>query len=307
MFFRIALLLLGVYACSTAVIFIKATPIDAALLAGYRQLVAAAALTPLFLRDLRRCPGRFGGRELRSAVLPGLLLGAHFITWIIGVHKTPAANASLIVNMVPVAMPFLMFALVGERLSRGEAAGTLVALAGVAVMSAWDLKLSSAYFAGDAMCFASMLLFALYLALGRRNQTVPTVWLYVVPVYWIGGAACLLAAVTHVNPLQPYSGLDVAMILALGIVPTVVGHSILNYSIKHLRGQVVSVLNLLQFVFAAVMALFIYNEVPDWATYVAGAALVAGSVIVLRARQGHEAAAAPAGRTAPSPGQPEPQ
>ena len=41
---RFALLFFGVFACSTAVIFIRLSAVDAVLLASYRCLVAAAFL-----------------------------------------------------------------------------------------------------------------------------------------------------------------------------------------------------------------------------------------------------------------------
>ena len=42
----------------------------------------------------------------------------------------PAANATLIVNFVPVAMPFLLYFQLRERISRAEAGGTAIAFAG---------------------------------------------------------------------------------------------------------------------------------------------------------------------------------
>ena len=63
----------------------------------------------------------------------------------------------------------------------------------------------------------------------------------------------------------------VGTIIAIGgvfmLVPTIIGHSILNYSMKHLRGQVVSILNVLQFVSAGIMAYFIRDEVPAATLY----------------------------------------
>jgi len=105
---NVLILLLGVFACSTAVIMIKASGEHAVLLSSYRLFIGAVALTPLFLRDLRRHRDSFRLRDLRRSVIPGLLLGAHFISWIIAARMTTATNASLIVNLVPVAMPFFL-------------------------------------------------------------------------------------------------------------------------------------------------------------------------------------------------------
>jgi drug/metabolite transporter (DMT)-like permease len=252
-------------------------------LAAFRLLIAAVALTPVMLRDLRRYREHFGLAELRTTLLPGLLLGGHLVSWIIGANMTRAVNASLIVNMVPVVMPLFLFFLIRERLTRGEMLATGVALAGVSLLGWTDFDARPEFFAGDALCFGSMLLFAFYLALGRRNRRIASIWLYVVPLYYTAGLLCLAVGVCLASPFRCYTLREGLVIFGLALVPTVMGHSILNASMKHLRGQVVSILNLAQFVFAGTMAYLIYGEVPTWALYVAAAALLGGAVVVLRA------------------------
>jgi drug/metabolite transporter (DMT)-like permease len=273
------LLLLSVLATSTAVIMIKASTVHPVLLASLRLVVASLVLTPVFLRDLRRHrrgDGAAAGRSrpytrqhLRASILPGVVLAVHLISWIVGARMTPAANASLIVNLVPLVMPFFLLWLVNEPLTTREIAATAVALGGVVVLTAGDLNLSPTYFAGDLICFGSMLFYALYMALGRRNRSVPTVWLYLVPLYTVAAVVSMGVALFFVNPIQPYSARDAALILGLGIVPTVVGHSLLNYAMQHFRGQLVSIVNMTQFVFAGVLAYLILGETPTWSFYVA--------------------------------------
>jgi drug/metabolite transporter (DMT)-like permease len=299
---RILLLIFGVWACSTAVIMIKAGTMHPVLLSASRLLVATAALSPVFLRDLRRNRSRYSRRHLRRTILPGIVLGAHFVSWILGARLTLAANSSLIVNMVPVVMPFLLHFMMREQLNRGEWLGTAVALMGVLVLAGLDYHISAEYFLGDVLCFGSMLLFALYLALGRRNRDFPTLWLYLVPLYFVGGLVCLLTAaglgalweipagrdflqavrLGEVHPLAIHGAWDVLLAVGLGIIPTIIGHSTLNWAMKHIRGQAVSIANLGQFIFAGVMAYFLLGEAPAWNFYVACALVVAGAGIALR-------------------------
>ena len=282
MFWRYVLLIFGVFACSTAVIMIKVCTVQPVLLSAYRLGLAAAMLSPLLMRDLRRYRGQFNLSHLRRTLLPGLVLGAHILSWIIGARKTPAANSSLIVNMVPIIMPFLLYALIRERVTRAEWIATGLSLAGVAVLVGADLNLSAKYVTGDVICFGSMILFASYLALGRRNRDFPSIWLYVVPVYFVGGLLCFAASLFFVSPLAIYTWQDLLLTLSLVIVPTVIGHSILNYSMKHIRGQAVSIANLAQFIFAGVMGFFLLNEVPQWTFYIACVLVVVGAVLALR-------------------------
>jgi len=282
MVLRITLLVLGVFACSTAVIFIKESREHAILLSSYRLLVAALALTPLFIRDYRKHRDSYTRAHLYACLLPGVALGLHFITWIIGARMTDAVNASLIVNLVPIVMPFLMLIMVQERLTRRELVGTVLALVGLLVLSGADYKLNLEHFWGDVLCFVSMLLFSYYLALARKNRHFQSTWLYVVPLYYVAGVFCFVTALFFVNPVKAYPAREIALVLALGIIPTVVGHSILNHSLKNLRGQIVSIVNMGQFIFAGIMAYIFLAEVPAATFYVACLLVVAGAYIAIR-------------------------
>ena len=284
MVFNLLLLLIGVIAASSAVIFIKICTVNPILLASFRQLLAALLLTPLFFRELRRHKVTLGSKLFLPSILPGVILAVHFVSWITGARMTPAANSSLIVNLVPIAMPFLVFVLLRERINGIELVGTAVSLAGVFFLASFDFRFDHAYFAGDAIAFGSMLFYALYLALGRRNNSLPSIWLYVVPLYYVGGLVCLAAAFPFVNPFTVgYTGVDLIAIVGLAVGPTIVGHSIINYAMKVLRPQVTSLLNLGQFLFAGIGGYFFLGELPSRAFYLASLFIVAGAVLVILA------------------------
>lgn len=279
---KIVLLLVGVFFCATAIIFIKASEIHPVLLASLRLFVATALLLPLFIRDLKKEPIPLM-QCLRISVIPGLLLGAHFMSWLTAARMTNAANASLIVNLVPVVMPFILIMLVKERVNPFEIWGTLLALAGTLVLFGADYKISHEYFMGDLICFVSMIFLAVYLALGRRPRTYKSIWLYVVPIYAVAGVACFIISLFFVNPLaEPWSAREAWLLLGLAALPTVFGHSILNWAMTHLRGQLVSIINMGQFVFAGIMAFLIFSEIPSVEFYPACALVLGGAVLAMR-------------------------
>jgi drug/metabolite transporter (DMT)-like permease len=277
----------GIWACSTSVIFVKASSIHPVLLGAYRLLVGGVILSPLFLRDLRRYRSTYGLRHIRRTILPGIFLAAHFALWILGARLTAAAHATLIVNTVPIVMPFLLYFVVREKVTRGEVIGTILALMGVGLLSGTDLHTAREFLAGDVICFASMLMLASYMVLGRRNRDFPTIWLYVTPVYLVAGvlslAAGLGASLIVDVPIALESPRQIWFILGLGIIPTVIGQSIINYSLKHLRGQLVSVATLGEFLFAGIMAYFLLREVPSWCFYPAAVLVAAGVLVAVRA------------------------
>jgi drug/metabolite transporter (DMT)-like permease len=280
---RAALLVFGVLCGSSAVIMIKASSEHPFLVAAYRLLIASVVLFPFFLRELRGWPGEYGWREIGWSAIPAVVLAVHFVTWVIGARMTPAANASLIVNLTPVAMPFFLWMFYRERVSKTELLGTGCTLAGLVVLTVSNLRIDPAQVTGNLICLGSMLAFAAYLSLGRKNGPRLSLWLYMVPLYFISGLICLGSALFVVNPIKPYTLNNLLLIVGLGIIPTIFGHTILNYSMKYFRGQVVSVTNLSQPVFAGVMGFFLFGEMPRPIFLIAAAVIFAGVLIVLNA------------------------
>lgn len=89
---RIAWVLLGVFACSTAVVFIKLSTVHPLLLSCYRQVLASLILLPLFLRDVRRHRDSYGLTHIWRTALPAFMLATHFASWTVGARLTSAAT-----------------------------------------------------------------------------------------------------------------------------------------------------------------------------------------------------------------------
>jgi drug/metabolite transporter (DMT)-like permease len=276
-------LFLGVLACSTSAILIRLSATDPLVLAALRLILAFVFLTPVLILQLRKHGAAFTRDHLRRTRLPALVVALHLISWTLGARMTAVAQSTLIVNLVPIALPFFLYVLAGERLNMAEIIGTLLAIAGLVGLSVRDALSGGGSLSGNAVCFVSMLLFALYLALGRRNRDFPSVWLYVIPVYGQGAVICLIAALPRLGTFSIGSAREWALMAGLAAIPTVCGHSLLNYAIRKVRGQIVSLFNLSQFIFAGAMGFLFFREVPRAAFYVTSAVIVAGVAVVVLA------------------------
>jgi len=278
---HITLLAIGVLCGSTAVIMIKASDENPYLLAAFRLLIATIFMLPLFLREKRYYLQPYGFKQVKLSLFPGLLLGLHFITWNMGVALTPVANASLIVNTTPAVMPFFLWIFFQEKVNRVEILGTFLALAGLVILGIDRLQLNSLDLRGHILCFISMLLLAAYMALGRKNNGKLPIWLYMWPLYLTAGIFCLLCALPFVNPIKTYTLQNTLLFLGLAIIPTFGGHTLLNYSMKNFRGQVVSVANLGQIIFSAFFGFLIFDEMPTKIFYLIAMLILTGVIIIL--------------------------
>ena len=81
---------------------------------------------------------------------------------------------------------------------------------------------------------------------------------------------------------------EILIIVALGVIPTVIGHTLLNLTMKMFRGQVVALANMGQFLFAGIMAFVIpaIGETPGMAFYPASLLVIIGVTVALRPHKG---------------------
>lgn len=261
--------------------------VDPLMLTGLRLAIAAIALGPLAIRDWRRHRAELNWSHLRDCVFPALAMSAHFVSWIFAARLTLASNGSLIVNLTPIVTPFLLALISSERVTNREILATLTAAVGLAMLFVADYRHSSDTFLGDVLCFVSMLLFAVYLVLGRKFRHHPTTLLYVTPLYAI--ASIVTFALSPVlgslfGPSQMKGFWQEApWVLLLALLPTIIGHSLLNQAMRCLRGQVVAVVNMSQFVFAGLLGWLVLGEQPGVTFYPAAFLVVLAGLIAAEA------------------------
>ena len=139
---RLLLVVFGVLTAASSVLLIKASTLEPAVLASGRLLLATLVLLPFWWKEVRPLKRRDFWASVSPSVVPGIFLGLHFIGWNAGARATLAGNGSLIVNMVPLVMPFLAWGFLKETLTVRERTGTVIALLGLVVLGWGDYHFS---------------------------------------------------------------------------------------------------------------------------------------------------------------------
>jgi|SaaInlStandDraft_1057018.scaffolds.fasta_scaffold05434_7 drug/metabolite transporter (DMT)-like permease len=275
------ILLLGVATAATAIIMIKKSSLSPVYLAGLRLILAAFITLPFFIKEKRKEATPIA-TVIKSTWQPGLALGTHFILWTQGARMIPAANASLVVNMMPIFMPFTVYLIFREKINTVEIFATFLAMIGLGFIVIDDISLSSDYFLGNLVCMAGMILLTIYLALGKRRITFKGLWIYLTPLYFFGGVFCLATEVAIHGWELTIPPRDFLAAILLAIFPTVIGHGIFNRSMRIMRPQIVSLINLFQVAFAGLYGYFLFHEIPEILFIPALIFILGGSVIAIK-------------------------
>lgn len=214
--------------------------------------VIGGALAFHALRAALRVPPLPRALQTRAMLLSVLGISANQGLYMAGLARTSATHAALITTTIPLLTPLAAVALGRERLGRRQAAGTLLAGAGVAILVLSRDPSGVATLGGDLLVLANASVYALYLVLSRDTmaQAHPLSmlpWLFTwgaVPVVLLGGLPALAD--------QPAATLGAAAWLVLG--PTVGTYWLNLYALRTLPASTVAVFIYLQPVAASALA-----------------------------------------------------
>lgn len=220
-------------------------------------------------------------RELRVALLGGVMLALHFWSWITSLEFTTVAASVVLVNLHPVVIVAGSALLLHERPSRGQLVGLGAAMLGGAVVAFGDRGAGdgvSRALRGDLLALLGALTVGVYYLIGRRLRAALGLWSYVGLVYAACWAIVALLAVATGTSLRPTSQADWGLFAAIALGPMLVGHTGFNWALRYVPAYVVSLVILAEPVGATLLAVLLPGiaEHPSAWTLVGGVLVLFG-------------------------------
>ena len=273
-------LVAAVVAVSFSSIFIREADDGYATIVWARLGITTVLLAPLFLRDLRagRAPRTPG--ELGIVLLSGACLAVHFLTWTASLALTSVASSVLLVCTSTVWVALLGRRLLGEAVSLRLWAGIALAFAGTAITAGGDLNLSGRALGGDLLALAGAVSITGYLLIGRGVRSRYGAAGYSLPCYAVTALAGLVAVPitgAHVIP----SGRTFLACVGLAVVCTIGGHTVVNWTLAHVRAVTVSLALLGEPPVTSLLAIPILGELPPRAAIAGGVLIILGLAIAV--------------------------
>ena len=271
----LVVLILAVLATTYAGPIVRLAAAPALAIAFWRLTLVLPVTGGLSVRE-RRGTWDVGRVELGLMAVSGLLLAAHFWTWIASLRFTTVASSVVLVSLKPIFVWALAAAWLHEHPSRREAWGIGIAVLGATLIGIGDARLSLGALGGDLLALAGALTAAGYYVIGRRVRATVGVWTYASVVYAVAALALFSIALARDVPLTGFAGRDWAVFGALAAGPMLVGHTGMNYALKHYRATTVNVAALGEPVGATLIAWLWLHESPPLLGLIGGAVVLGG-------------------------------
>ena len=284
----VPVLVVAVLAMSWAGPLVRFTAAPAEAVAAWRLALSVGLIAILVAA---RPTARRALRELRGqavlAVVAGVLLAAHFWSWIASLRLTTVSSSVVLVSTQPLFVAGLAAVFLGERPGRRGWTGIVVAIGGAALIGWGDFRVGGRALAGDALAVAGAMFAAGYYVIGRRLRVGVDLWAYTLVVYGVAAVVLMGVVVIGPAPATGYAGGDWLVFAALAAGPMMLGHTGVNYALRYLPAYLANLVLVGEPVGATAIAWLLpaIGEAPGGRT-LAGAALILTGIAVGASRHG---------------------
>jgi drug/metabolite transporter (DMT)-like permease len=251
-------------------------------IAFWRNAAGAAALLPVLLVRERATLDGLRLRDLRSSVVAGLFLAAHFAAWLPSLKMTSVAASIALVTTTPI-WTALAARISGVRLPAAVWWGLSLAVIGAALIAGVDFTVSREAVQGDGLALLGAMAAGGYVLAGARARQRLATSAYTVICYSICALVLALAALIADVPLVGFSARDWWLIAAITFVAQLLGHTLFNLVVPTVGPTIVSLAILLEVPGSLIVALVLLDEAPPLLALPGMAAVVVGVGLVIRA------------------------
>jgi drug/metabolite transporter (DMT)-like permease len=287
----------GIIAISSASILIRmaqAEGVPSLSIAAWRLIFASVVLLPYAALRRREEIRSLTRKEWALVALAGVFLGLHFATWIGSLGMTSVASSVVLVSMGPVFVALGSWTLLRETPGRMTAVGVAMAAVGSVIIGWGDLGHGYAKLVGDLLAVLGGVMVAGYLVIGRRVRARRSLPVYIALVYGSAMVTLLFIALLAGKPLLGFSLPAYGWMAALGLVPQLIGHSTLNWALRHLSATFVAAITLTEPMGASILAYLVLGERITALTLLGGVLILAGIYVASRSEQAAGGLAPPA-------------
>ncbi len=248
------------------------------LLAGLRIGFAGVTMLPLYAWERYRSGPDGSLHRIVQLLLLGLLgVTLNQVFFIVGLSRTSVAHAAILIGLTPMQVLIIAWLRGQERMTTRKGVGMAIALAGVALLKAFEPSAGTgATWFGDLVVLAGGLCFALFTVFGKElteEYTTITMNTYA----YVGGAVALLPWTLWEAARRPLAHVSAEAWLAavyMALFPSVLAYLIYYHALARISASRVSAFSYLQPVFASVMGVVILGENL-------GTPVIAGGLVIL--------------------------
>jgi drug/metabolite transporter (DMT)-like permease len=270
-------ILAGTLFTSLSSIIIRYSTAPALVISAYRMLFTCMMLfIPVMLKS-RKEFHEISKKNLILCILSGIFLALHYASWISSIKMTTIANSTVLVACSPMFVALANFVFLKEKPSNKMIIGIAMSVTGTAIIAMGSAgSTQTSMMTGNILAFLGAIFVAGYLVIGGIVRKNLSAGIYVFIVYSVSAVVLFAMCFFSSTPVYPYPPKEFALFFALAFFCSILGHTVYNYLVKYFSSTLISVSTLSEPIFASILALIIFREIPSVYTLTGGVIIITG-------------------------------
>jgi len=270
------MLLLGVLGVSFSAVFIRESDAPSLVIATYRLGWTVLILLPIVGMKFWGEVQNLKQSDVLWCAVSGFFLAAHFSVWFESLKFTSIASSTVLVSTEVIFAAIGFVFVFRGKINKMGVIAIVITFLGSVVIAMSDRGGGSNVLYGDALALLGAVMAAIYTLIGRKQRGHLSTTVYTFITYCACFLSLLIFDVATGTLIYGYGMKEIILGLLLGISCTLLGHSVFSWCLKYLSPSFVSSAKLLEPVFASVLAVFIYKEIPSVLQIIGGIIVIQG-------------------------------
>ena len=274
------LLIIGLVAISTSPVIAKMLPlVPATVIAFWRMAIASALLWVYSVF--------FSYKSVKSnnsilVYLAGASLAMHFIFWFGALKLTSIANTTVLGIVAPAFTLLIEKLVYGKKINAFSSIALIIVFIGCVIVQGSDLGSFSGEGLGNIMAIVSAVFLGIVFLIGSKARQEIGVLIYTKNLFSVSALVLLSCSLLLNNPVFNYSINNYFWLCMLGVVPTLIGHTIFSYSIKYVSPTIITSIPLGEPIIASILAFVLFKEGVSSFVFMGGLVIAVGLILLIK-------------------------
>ncbi|MEA4973934.1 MAG: DMT family transporter [Candidatus Metalachnospira sp.] len=273
-------LIIGVLGISISAIFVRMSEAPSLVLATYRMMWTVLLLIPFSLKKTLPEIKKIQKKEAAIAVLAGVFFALHFTFWFESLkHTTIACSTVLVDTDVIFASVGFCIIMHGTIPKKGILAIAITVCGSILTALSGMANTAGSIF-GNVLALISAVLIAAFTLCGKyiRSRNVSTS-AFTLIAYTVCLLTLLILDAATGTPIIGYGIKEILIGLGMAVFCTLLGHSVLNWTLKFLSPGYVSAVKLCEPIFATILGMILFKEIPSIIQIIGAIIIISGVYI----------------------------
>lgn len=273
------IIILGVVGVSLSAPLVRISSAPSMILAFYRVAMATFMLLPYVLIRKGEELQKMNTKDWVLCAVSGICLGLHFSFYFESLRYTSIASSVVFVDTEVFFVALIMLLFFHEKIPLLGWVGILATFLGSVIIALSDSGSGGGALLGDMIALTGAVFVAGYTMIGKVCRKRISTITYTFIVYGAAALTVLVLLLIRRIPLTGYEPVDYLAALGMAVFCTLLGHSVFSWGLKYESAAFVSNSKLLEPVFASIIGVFLFREIPKLAVVIGGLVVISGVLL----------------------------